>query len=444
MGLHMHVAVVDHDPATGGPLADALAAYGCRVFNVEPGDAALVEELRAHAPHVILLNAGNGNGDALDSMRALKEFAAADYTPIILLGGDADGELQAKALELGIDAVLPGGYRDIELYTRIRALARLKVMQSELVRRDTTKRRFGISRDPLAPARPPSATAAILAAGDLGADAATLTAAIGDDARLTFADDPQSAIAALGTGTFDAAIVAVAGAPAEWLTMCGDVRNNPLLFNLPILLIADAECFPDPALAYERGATDLLLLPLHKDELTVRLNMLVRQQRHRRIMQEAYRRPQGVETCDGLTGLYSFGYLHDYLASLVVDAQPAGKQFTVALLDVDAMAQINRKLGYAGGDGLLRQVGGLIGRIVRGEDLTARYGGNRFCVVMPDTPADLGETATRRICDVVEQTEFGVPTTVDPVAVRLVVGRAAFEPGDTAESLLARARQALK
>ncbi len=47
MGLHMHVAVVDHDPGTGGPLADALVAYGCRVFNAEPGDTA--ESLLARA-----------------------------------------------------------------------------------------------------------------------------------------------------------------------------------------------------------------------------------------------------------------------------------------------------------------------------------------------------------------------------------------------------------
>lgn len=63
---------------------------------------------------------------------------------------------------------------------------------------------------------------------------------------------------------------------------------------------------------------------------------------------------------------------------------------------------------------------------------------------LADTPADLGETVTRRICDVVEQTEFGVPAAVDPVAVRLAVGGVVFEPGDTAESLLARAREALK
>ncbi len=443
MDHHFRVAVVDHDPAASAALADGLAAYGCAVFSAEPG-ATLAEELRGHAPHVIVLNAGNGGAAVLDSMQTLKQLAATDYTPSVLCGGNTDGALQAKALELGIDAVLPAGSRDIELYTRVRALARLKVMQTELVRRDATRRRYGISREPFVPAPAPSDAAAVLAVGDLGANLAALTTAVGDASRLTFADDPQSAIAALSTGTFDAAVVAVNGAPGEWLTMCGDIRNNPLLFNLPILLIADAECFPDPMLAYERGATDLLLLPLRAEELGLRLNLLVRQQRYHRIMQEAYRRAPGVETCDGLTGLYSFGYLHDYLASLIADSQPAGKEFTVALFKVEGMAQINRKLGYAGGDGLLRQVGGLIGRIVRGEDLTARYGANTFCVVMPDTPGGLGKTATRRICDVVEQTEFGVATASEPVSVHLAVGCATIEPNDTAETLLAHAREALK
>ncbi len=158
-------------------------------------------------------------------------------------------------------------------------------------------------------------------------------------------------------------------------------------------------------------------------------------------MQDAYRRSLHLETGDSLTGLFSFGYLHDYLGSLIADAAPGDKELTVAVFDVECMAEINRAHGYAGGDRVLRQVGGLISRLVRGEDLTARYGGAEFCVVMPETPADVGVAALRRVANVVRQTDLGVHTAKEAINVSLKMGWATVEPGDTPESLLARARE---
>ena len=107
------------------------------------------------------------------------------------------------------------------------------------------------------------------------------------------------------------------------------------------------------------------------------------------------------------------------------------------------MAEFNRRHGYAAGDRLLRQVGGLVGHLVRGEDLTARYGGEEFCVVMPGTPCEVGAAVLRRIADVVGQTEFGVVMDAEPVFIRVSLGCAGLEPGDSTESLIARARDNL-
>ena len=61
---------------------------------------------------------------------------------------------------------------------------------------------------------------------------------------------------------------------------------------------------------------------------------------------------------------------------------------------------------------------------------------------MPATPRDLAAKALRRIVDVIGQTEFGVATSEDPVILRLRLGYVGCEKGDTAESLIARARAA--
>lgn len=243
----------------------------------------------------------------------------------------------------------------------------------------------------------------ILVAGNLGQHGQTLFAE--DELNLSFAGQPQGAIELLYGGGFDAAVVVISEPADAWLTMCRDIRDNTRLFNLPILMIADADSFSDPAVPYEHGASDLLLQPVDKVEFAARLEVLIRQERCRRHMQDAYRRSLHLETGDSLTGLYSYGYLHSYLASLIRDAERWHRELSVGFVDVTDMAGINRRHGYAAGDQLLRQIGGSIGCLVRGEDLTARYGGEEFCVVMPDTPSDVATVALGRVIDVVSQTE---------------------------------------
>ncbi len=108
------------------------------------------------------------------------------------------------------------------------------------------------------------------------------------------------------------------------------------------------------------------------------------------------------------------------------------------MFDVKGMADINKRYSYAAGDNLLRQTGCLIGRLVRGEDLTARYGGQTFCVVMPETEYGDAIMVMQRIVNIVSMTEFGVVTDDEPVTVHLRLGCVMFEPGDSAEKLLAK------
>ncbi len=439
MSCRAHVVVVDRERPDGSALVDTLESHRCSVTSVAPGDAA-VEAVRTHGPDVIIVETADTRAAALDTVRALKSDAATRRTPLILLADALDPRLHADALDAGVDDVVSSPFHDIELYSRLRALARLNVMQSELARRDATQQRYGISRERLSPEPAGANGMAVLAAGDFEQFVEALTAAIGDASHLTFTGSPRGAIDELSAGSFDAAIVAVGGAPAEWLTMCSDLRDNPQLFHLPVLLIADPDSFPDRALPYLSGATDVLLRPVHADALRTRLRLLVQQQRYRRQMQDAYRCTRHLHIGDSLTGLYSFGFLHDYLASLISDIVRWNKELSVGFFDIDGMARINRTFGYAGGDRLLHQVGGLLGRLVRGEDLTARYGGEEFCVVMPETACDVAATVLRRIANVVGQTEFGVATAEAAATVRLKTSCTGFEPGDTAESLLLRAR----
>ncbi|MHA1165704.1 MAG: GGDEF domain-containing protein, partial [Alphaproteobacteria bacterium] len=101
---------------------------------------------------------------------------------------------------------------------------------------------------------------------------------------------------------------------------------------------------------------------------------------------------------------------------------------------------INSELGYAAGDRIIRQIGEVIGYLIRGEDLAARYSGSKFIIALPDTRVEQARYAIQRINGVIAHTEFVVDGHYAPVMVTLNTTLAGFQLGDSAESLIERTR----
>jgi two-component system cell cycle response regulator len=434
----MRVVLIGHDHPSSPSLIAGLEDYGCSIVPMTTDDAN-AEAIQAQGANAIVIRAGDSPLAATETARLLKAGKPATHLPIIIIGNVAKDKLDDDAIDGVVDDQLPAESMKSELMSRLRSLTRLHVMQSELSRREAVEQRYGLTPDTPWNAPIDEGNMHVLAVGDFNQDRQLLVDMLGNRKSVAFSPDPNKAIEELVDGHYEAAIIAVNGAADQWLTLCADIRDNPRLYNLPVLLVADKDSFIDPTAPFDHGASDLLLRPIDADNLRARLALLIKQQRYRGRMLEAYRRSLHIETSDSLTGLYSYGFLHDYLADLIDDVGRSGSQVAVGIFDVKDMAGINARYGYAAGDILLRQTGGLIGRLVRGEDLTARYGGQSFCVVMPETAYVDAIRVMRRIVNIVSMTELGVSTDRDPVAVRLKLGCVILEAGDSAESLLGRA-----
>ncbi|MBM3516616.1 MAG: diguanylate cyclase [Alphaproteobacteria bacterium] len=144
---------------------------------------------------------------------------------------------------------------------------------------------------------------------------------------------------------------------------------------------------------------------------------------------------------DSLTGLHTYGFLHAHLERLISDAEQWDRQLSVAFFDVKDMSSINARSGYIAGDRLLRQIGSAIGRPIRSEDLSARYGGDQFCIVLPETEVKYAAIVMQRTIGVITNTEFATDDQDEPVRVVLRSGSTAFRKGDTAQSLMVRVRR---
>jgi len=88
---------------------------------------------------------------------------------------------------------------------------------------------------------------------------------------------------------------------------------------------------------------------------------------------------------DPLTGLYNRPYLTDALERECRRAKRYGSPISCVMLDLDGFKECNDKYGHAEGDSILRQVAAAISHSIRDIDIAARYGGDEFCLLLPET-----------------------------------------------------------
>ncbi|HLX79235.1 MAG TPA: diguanylate cyclase [Burkholderiales bacterium] len=88
---------------------------------------------------------------------------------------------------------------------------------------------------------------------------------------------------------------------------------------------------------------------------------------------------------DVVTGLHNRRYLEESLPREEARARRTGQPFAVMMVDVDHFKTFNDTLGHAAGDTVLRGVGQCIASLARGEDITVRYGGDEFALVIQAT-----------------------------------------------------------
>ncbi|WP_374603717.1 diguanylate cyclase [Arenimonas sp.] len=155
-----------------------------------------------------------------------------------------------------------------------------------------------------------------------------------------------------------------------------------------------------------------------------------------RYHQEVYQ----LATRDALTELYNRRHFVESVDREIARATRHGRPLVMCIIDVDLFKPVNDQYGHIAGDGVLRQLAGIVRGFVRGEDIAARIGGEEFAVMLPETDIESARSFAERLREAVAETPFVLGG--QPQRLTISIGIASLAPGRDERSPLMQAADA--
>ena len=110
-----------------------------------------------------------------------------------------------------------------------------------------------------------------------------------------------------------------------------------------------------------------------------------------------FQKLQQQSITDGLTGIKTRRFFWEALSSEWKRASRSGRPFSVVLIDLDKFKDVNDTLGHLEGDLVLARVGRLLEQKCRQSNVVARYGGDEFIILMPETGVEQAQILAERL-----------------------------------------------
>ena len=145
---------------------------------------------------------------------------------------------------------------------------------------------------------------------------------------------------------------------------------------------------------------------------------------------------------DGLTGLHNRRWFDDAMQCKVKYSNSNDSPLCLMLLDIDYFKKFNDEFGHLAGDQVIRAVAGALSASMRPDDMPARFGGDEFAVILPETGIDEALVIGERLRTHVQELSVRLGDQILP-AVSVTLGVATMCKGDTVDSLFKRADESL-
>ncbi len=437
------ILVVDDVPANVKLLEVKLTSEYYDVITAEDGFQAL-EKAKADKPDLILLDVMMPGMDGFECCQKLKADIETSHIPVVMVTALSEVHDRVRGLECGADDFLTKPINDIALMARLKSLVRTKMLLDELRLRDQTGSELGVNSDPSNALISDVTGARVLLIDDDLVQIRRMREQLAIDYDVDSVNEPQhSHNVALG-GHFDVIIVSTMLEDFDGLRLATQFKSQEALRHVPIVILVDEFEQHIVLKGLEMGVNDYLVVPADPSELRARVRTQVRRKRYQQALKSNYKDSISMAITDGLTGLHNRNYLDAHLENMVRDSLANHRPLSLMMMDMDHFKLVNDNYGHDSGDKVLQQLAKLLQVEVRTADLSARFGGEEFVIVMPGTKMEDAIETAERIRNRIATTPFEIPHEVGTINKTASFGISTLNPmGDTGKDLLKRADTAL-
>lgn len=447
--MSARVLVVDDVDVNIKILEAKLRASYFEVSTATSGAEAL-EKAEKERPDLILLDVMMPEMNGFECCRRLKANPALSHIPVVMVTALDQTSDRVTGLEAGADDFLTKPPNDMALFARVRSLVRLKMSIDELRARDETIRGFADS-DALhmyAPSIAPEGDVVIVESRPARAEAMRRVLMSRLPVSVTTVDNRADAIAAGMSAPKDLFIVANRLDSYDGLRLCSELRAQPETRRSSLICTVDDGAFDTIALALDLGANDYIMRPVDENELVARTRAQLMRKNYADRLRADVDDSLRLAVTDSLTGLYNRRYADQHLGQLTRRRKPDGapSPVTAILVDLDHFKSVNDTYGHPAGDAVLVELADRMRNVLRSFDLCARFGGEEFLVIMPETDEREGRRAAERIREEIAKAPFEIPSLGAaglPVTASLGVADSLGGQGCDAVTLIERADRAL-
>lgn len=139
---------------------------------------------------------------------------------------------------------------------------------------------------------------------------------------------------------------------------------------------------------------------------------------------------------DSMTGIFNYRYFYKRLGEEILRAKRYNRELSLVILDIDNFKLFNDNYGHQTGDMVLKSTAELITRAIRSIDIVSRYGGEEFCIIMPDTGEKSGRIFIERLRNEIAEFKFQSSTVAENMSITVSVGCSVFPLHATATDRL--------
>jgi len=220
-------------------------------------------------------------------------------------------------------------------------------------------------------------------------------------------------------------------------------NSSPGGENIPFLYITGSTDQNRKTRLILDGASDAITKPFHPPDLVARLQLHLKVKRLQDELVMKNRALEQLSTVDALTGLRTRRFIDESLSVEFLRSRRYRTPLSVVMGDIDHFKRVNDDHGHQAGDVVLRGVGELLNRMVRGTDVAGRYGGEEIIIIQPQNSLEGASVLAERIREAIEAERFEMPGGSD-LQVTISLGVAEYRKGfDSPDDLVAAADRAL-